>query len=51
MEKLIENLLKKEMNEQQKKRLVKLIIEGIETKEERKIETIKKGLYNLEFQL
>lgn len=51
IEKLLINIMKKKMNEDQKKRFIKLISTWITTKEKRKKEMIINWLYNLEIEL
>lgn len=51
MEKLITNIVTKQMNDEQKKRFIKLIAVWLITKEKRKKEMIINWLYNLEFEL
>lgn len=51
MEKLITYIVTKKMNDEQKKRFIKLIAVWLTTKEKRKKEMIIRWLYNLEFEL
>lgn len=49
--KLIENIEKKEKNQDQMQRYIKLLSTGLTTDDQFLKETIIRGLYNLEFQL
>jgi len=51
MWKVIKKILEKQKNENQEQRFIKLFVKAIESKEDREKEMIKRGLYNLEFEL